>query len=373
MQPVGLYIHVPFCSGKCPYCDFFSLRGDDRTMNLYTNRIIEEIKKYKLEYPDMTADTLYFGGGTPSLLGAERLCRILTAARQAFGLENAEITLEANPDGELQPLFEQVHAAGVNRVSLGLQSADERELRLLGRQHTAQDAARAVEDAHRAGIANVSLDLMLAVPGQTAETLQKSVQFCLQAGVTHLSMYLLRIEPHTAYWQRREQMDLPDDDKAAELYEKACSLAEKGGLRQYEISNFARPGQESRHNLKYWDLAPYLGLGPAAHSYFGGKRFYWPRSLRGFLAGEAPLPEEDAEIPAGSFAEYAMLRLRLTAGLREADCRKRFGHGIPDAMRRTAQRYVPAGLTQVSPESLRLTRRGFLVSNPLLADLLEEL
>ncbi|MCH3973018.1 MAG: radical SAM family heme chaperone HemW [Oscillospiraceae bacterium] len=371
MRPIGLYIHVPFCDGKCPYCDFFSLRGSGSSMDSYTNCIISHLKKYRMEYQNLRADTLYFGGGTPSLLGEARLCRIIEEARRDFGLEDAEITLEANPGKALYPLFKAVHAVGVNRVSLGLQSADAQELALLGRQHTAADAARAAEDAHRAGIDNVSLDLMLAVPGQTEQTLQKSVRFCESCGVTHLSMYLLRVEEHTAFWQRRQELALPDDDRAAELYLAACALAEQGGLAQYEISNFARLGYESRHNLKYWNLEPYLGLGPAAHSYLFGRRFYWPRSLRGFLAGSPPLPEEDAQISAGSFAEYAMLRLRLTAGLSETACRRLFGHGIPAKMRETARRYVPAGLAELSPQRLRLTRRGFLVSTPLLEELLE--
>ncbi|MCH4238850.1 MAG: radical SAM family heme chaperone HemW [Oscillospiraceae bacterium] len=368
--PIGLYIHVPFCDGKCPYCDFFSMRGTEEIMDEYTNSIIYHIKQYKKEYPWLQADTLYFGGGTPSLLGSARLCKILDAAGQAFGLKNAEITIEANPDRNLKKFFREVKQAGANRISLGLQSADRQELHLLGRKHTAQDAARAVEDAHTAGIDNVSLDLMLAVPGQTPESLRNSIQFCLNAGVTHLSAYLLRVEEHTAFWQRRQSLSLPDEEQAAQLYETACAEIERGGLQQYEISNFAQPGKESRHNLKYWDLQPYLGLGPAAHSFFQGKRFYWPRSLRDFLRGTSPLPEEDAKIPAGSFREYAMLRLRLTQGLTEQDCQKRYRTGIPDNLRRTAKKYEAAGLTEVTADSVRLTAKGFLVSNALLAEML---
>lgn len=370
MELVGLYIHVPFCDGKCPYCDFFSMRGDAQQMDDYTDCIIKTIKKYKKEYTDLQADTLYFGGGTPSLLGADRLCRILSAARDAFGLENAEITLEANPDKSLKELFSSVKQAGVNRVSLGMQSANNAELRALGRRHTAEQAAQAVTDAREAGIEEVSLDLMLAVPGQTEASLRKSIRFCLDAGVTHLSAYLLRVEEHTAFWQQRQRLCLPDDEEAAVLYETACAELEAGGLQQYEISNFAVPGRESKHNLKYWNLQPYLGFGPAAHSYFQGKRFYWPRSLKGFLAGEAPLPEVDEEIPAGSFSEYAMLRLRLVDGLTEAGCREHFGRGIPPEVRKAAQRYAAAGMTEVTEERVRFTREGFLVSNALLIELL---
>ena len=201
-------------------------------------------------------------------------------------------------------------------------------------------------------------------------SLRNSIRFCLNTGVTHLSAYLLRIEEHTTFWQQRQSLSLPDEEQAAQLYETACVEIERGGLHQYEISNFAQPGKESRHNLKYWNLQPYLGLGPAAHSFFQGKRFYWPRSLRGFLEDKLPLPEEDTEIPAGSFQEYAMLRLRLTQGLTEKGCQSRYRVGIPEKLRRTAEKYEAAGLTEVTPDGIRLTTKGFLVSNALLAEML---
>lgn len=372
MAPIGLYLHVPFCDGKCPYCDFYSMRASQALLDAYTDRIIERIAFYSLENPGLRIDSAYFGGGTPPLLGAARLCRILAALRPRL-LPGAEVTLEANPGADLFPLFQAVRAAGVNRVSLGLQSADARVLSALGRRHTGEDAARAVEAAHRAGIANVSLDLMLAVPGQTAEGLRRDVAFCARCGATHVSAYLLKIEPHTRFWQVRGTLALPDDDQAADLYLLACGELERAGYAQYEISNFAAPGRQSRHNLKYWDQQPYLGLGPAAHSYYQGKRFYWPRSLRGFLAGDAPAPEEDAAYPAGSFAEYVMLRLRLCAGLTAAGCRARFGCGLPPGLLAAARRYVPAGLVEAAPQGIRLTRAGFLVSNRLLAELLAAL
>lgn len=372
MTPIGLYIHVPFCDGKCPYCDFYSMRATEMLLDQYTDGIIQKFNDYKSENPELRMDTVYFGGGTPTLLGGARLRRILEALRPSV-MPEAEITVEGNPGGELDELFREVHAGGVNRVSLGLQSADTDVLRALGRRHTAGDAARAVEAAHRAGIQNVSLDLMLAVPGQDAAALRRSVDFCARVGATHVSAYLLKIEPHTRFWQERGSLDLPDDDTAADLYLEACRALEEAGYGQYEISNFCRPGFASRHNLKYWDQKPYLGLGPAAHSYYGGKRFSWPRSLRKFLSGEPPLPESDEGCPTGSFAEYAMLRLRLTEGLTRAGCRERFGHDIPAPLEAAAKRYAQAGLTAVTPQGVRLTRKGFLVSNALLVELIDPL
>ena len=361
----GLYVHVPFCAGKCPYCDFYSVRATGERMDGYTDRIVQEIES-EAGRLGRKADTLYFGGGTPSLLGARRLIRILEAAKRGFGLENAEITVEANPGDELSGLFRELRAAGVNRLSLGVQSADDAELRLLGRRHTARQAARCVSDARDAGFENISLDLMLAVQGQTERSLERSVAFCADAGASHVSAYLLTIEPGTAYGKNREALRLPDEDAAASLYLSACAELEKRGYRQYEISNFAKPGKESRHNLKYWRCEEYLGFGPAAHSFLGGKRFFRKRSIGAFLRGEAPVPEGDG----GGFEEYAMLALRLSEGLRDARCLARFGRPVPARVKAAAKRYEPAGLTVCGPDGFRFTPRGFLVSDALTAELL---
>ncbi|MBE6822140.1 MAG: radical SAM family heme chaperone HemW [Ruminococcaceae bacterium] len=364
-KKIGLYIHVPFCDGKCPYCDFYSMRGTEERMEQYTNSIISSILSYGKQL-NRRADTLYFGGGTPSLLGAARIRSIVRTAQECFGLEDAEITLEANPAADLSEFFRAVHDAGVNRLSIGMQSAVEEELHLLGRRHTARQAEQAVRDAQKAGFTNISLDLMIATPNQTMESLKRSIQFCAETGVQHISAYLLKIEPHTAYAKQREQLALPDDDTAGELYLCACEELERLGFLQYEISNFAVPGFESRHNLKYWHCEEYLGIGPAAHSFLNGNRFYYERSLLGFLNGGKPKTDGEG----GGFEEYAMLALRLSEGLTERGCRERFGSGIPVSMRKTAKKYERAGLTAPTPDGFRLTRNGFLVSNTLIAELL---
>ena len=362
---LGIYVHVPFCDGKCPYCDFYSVRGTRERMDEYTDRIIKDIKT-ESERIKRPADTLYFGGGTPSLLGAERLVRIVEAARQGFGLENAEITAEANPGDELAGFFREIRRAGVDRLSLGLQSANGGELELLGRRHTADQAEACVAQARDAGFENISLDLMLAVQGQTEESLLRSIDFCARAGAAHVSAYLLKIEPGTAYFKNREELRLPDEDAAAALYLLACKELERRGFRQYEISNFAKPGFESRHNLKYWRCEEYLGFGPAAHSFFNGKRFFQTRSIGAFLRGEPSEPEGDG----GGFEEFAMLALRLTEGLSDARCLARFGHPIPQRMKDAAKRYEAAGLTVCGEDGFRFTPKGFLVSNALTAEIL---
>lgn len=362
---IGLYLHVPFCDAKCPYCDFYSMRGSEERMEEYTNRMAAYLAAWG-ENCNRTADTLYFGGGTPSLLGGRRIAALISAAREHFSLKQAEITVEGNPARDLSGFLEAVRAAGANRLSIGLQSANEAELRLLGRRHTARQAEQTVRAAQRAGFSNISLDLMLAVPGQTKQSIAESVAFCAAAGVQHVSAYLLKIEPHTAFAKNQSALALPDDDEAGDFYLFACEELEKRGFLQYEISNFAKPGFESRHNLKYWRCEEYLGLGPAAHSFLGGKRFYYERNLRQFLAGCDPVQDGEG----GGFEEYAMLALRLAEGLTEAGCLARFGRGVPEKLRAAARRYEAAGLVKTGGGAVRLTPKGFLVSNTLIAELL---
>ncbi len=366
MRPLlGLYVHVPFCDGKCPYCDFYSLRGTPEMMDGYTRRAQEKLAEAGAQL-GREADTLYFGGGTPSLLGAARLSRLISAATAAFGLEDAEITVEVNPGGDLREFFRELKAAGANRVSIGLQSADAEELRLLGRRHTAADAARAVRAARDAGFGNISLDLMLAVPGQTEATLEHSMDFCASLGVEHVSAYLLQLEPGTAFWKNRASLHLPGEDAAAALYLAACRGLSERGYIQYEISNFAKPGYESRHNLKYWNCEEYLGVGPSAHSFIKGERFHQERGVARFLRGAGTVSDG----PGGDFEEYAMLRLRLAAGLRDADFLARFGHRIPERMKEAARRYEPRGLTVCGEGGFHFTPEGFLVSDALTAEIL---
>ena len=369
MQPIGLYIHIPFCDGKCPYCDFYSMRGDAPAMDRYTDAVCASLIRWgrRVFAP---VDTVYFGGGTPTLLGADRLNRMLAAARDSFAVApGAEVTAEANPASAQEALFCAMRAGGFNRLSMGMQSADADELRFLGRRHTAAQAAAAVRAAYYAGFENISLDLMIGLRGQTADSLSRSVDFCAAADVPHVSAYLLKVEPGTAFGAHADKLALPDEDAQAALYHTVCTALRAHGYGQYEISNFTRPGFASRHNLKYWHDEPYLGIGPAAHSFLDGRRFYYPRDIRLFESGAEPVGDGSG----GDFAEYAMLALRLTEGLRAAGCRARFGHGIPDAMRRAAQPLVRAGWVRVTDDALALTEDGFLLSNAVIGWLLNSL
>lgn len=368
-MPIGLYLHIPFCASKCPYCDFYSLTADEATRDAYTAALCSAIERWG-ERTAETADTLYLGGGTPSQLGSARLERILTTARRAFRIDDgAEITMEANPGDDLSAVFAAFAAAGGNRVSLGMQSTVPAQLKTLGRRHTVEEAHAAIAAAHAAGIGNVSLDLMLGTPDQTPQDVLDAVARCDAWGATHVSAYLLKLEPHTPFGA--SPPSLPDEDAVVALYHTAADALETHGFAQYEISNFARDGLISRHNTKYWDGLPYLGIGPSAHSFYGGKRFAYPRDLTAFIRGNEPTAErpEHGDIAEGSPEEYAMLRLRLTEGLREEGYRARFGASLPAEWRRRAAA-LPSSLIVCDEDGIRLTRDGFLVSNAILAHLL---
>lgn len=370
MKPIGLYIHVPFCLSKCPYCDFYSLaKPTDDDLDAYTARVCAVMDEWAARLPEREADTLYFGGGTPALLGGERLAAVIERARARFGLADAEITLEANPADDLRDTFAAFVAAGGNRLSLGMQSACVGELAVLGRRHTPADVERTVADARNAGLGNISLDVMLGIAEQTEATARQSAKVAAAFGAAHVSAYLLKVEPNTPYG--RCAPPLPDEDATADLYLAAMDELDSLGYRQYEISNTALVGRESRHNLKYWKSEPYLGIGPAASSCLGGRRFAYPRDLTGFMNGAEPFDEPSGTIPVGSPTEYALLRLRLTEGISAADYAARFGEPIPLAWRERAE-VLPSTLVRQDAAGIRLTREGFLLSNTLLTHILAE-
>ena len=367
---LGLYIHVPFCAqGKCPYCDFYSVLADNNRDNIkekYIEAVKLDLRARSCQAHGKEVDTVYFGGGTPSLLG-EGLARLLCCIGENYKLaDGAEITFEANPatiDFETLALLKK---AGFNRLSLGMQSAVQGELDALCRRHTNEDVKRAVKDARRAGFDNISLDLMLCVPGQTRESMQRSVEFAASLSPRHISAYLLKIEQGTHYYDIRETLNLPDDDAQADMYLAACEALEQKGYFQYEISNFALGGYVSRHNIKYWDCGEYLGFGPAAHSFFDGRRFFYPRSLEKYIAGTQPVQDGTG----GSLEEYVMLRLRLTAGIKEAELLRRYGVGFSHFDAGVLSSLEGAGLLKAASGCLSLTRKGFLVSNAVISALI---
>ena len=373
MQSIGLYIHVPFCASKCAYCDFYSRVRQDQRRD-YLDALLAEIGSYAPQ--QLRADSVFFGGGTPSLLSQEELGRIMAALRQAFVLaEDAEITMEANPETVDAAYLCVVRQLGINRLSFGVQSAVQQELSALGRRHTFPRVVQAAEDARSAGFMNLSLDLMLGIPYQTMDSLRVTLREVLALRPEHLSCYLLKIEEGTPFYRKHAETLCASDDDTADFYLEVCRALREAGYRHYEISNFALPGFESRHNLKYWWDEPYIGFGPAAHSCLSGKRFYNPADLAAYIAAGGLCARSETEEPAGSASERLMLGLRLSEGI---DVRK-IGTKVPAfsdkeqrAFLERCKRFEKAGLLTIKGEQVALTEEGMLVSNLLLSEILPE-
>lgn len=356
MDPIGLYLHVPFCASRCPYCDFFTQRPEGDALSVYAKAMKTELRDNRDK--TISADSVYFGGGTPSVLPGHLFTELLDTVRDCFTVtDDAEITVECNPSSDLEHFLPAAAEAGVNRVSLGMQSAVDAERRKLCRLADRKRVEEALSIARDCGIDNLTLDVMLGIPGQTSESLKETLQFLLDSGVPHVSAYMLKLEEGTVFYRRQDSLDLPDEDAVGDLYRQTIETLEAGGLKQYEISNFARPGFESRHNLKYWHCEEYLGFGPSAHSFFRGERFYRKADFEDFVSGGPVVPDG----PGGSFEERLMLALRLTEGYRGT---------IPDELREKASRPMLRPFVEVGDDSVRLTREGFLVSNTVIAELL---
>ncbi|MBQ8917108.1 MAG: radical SAM family heme chaperone HemW [Oscillospiraceae bacterium] len=373
MQGMELYIHVPFCMGKCPYCDFYSKTPTPEQVGAYTQALLRGLRHLPPNAAGRRLDTVYFGGGTPNLLGAENLCAVLDQVGKVFALApGAEITCEANPGSITAQELMELRRGGFNRLSLGLQSSHPEELALLGRKHTPRDVAQAVADARKAGFENLSLDLMLGTPGQTVQSAKESVDFCARLGVEHISAYLLKVELGTPYGKNHMEERIPDDDGMADLYLQVSEHLEQQGYKQYEISNYAREGHISRHNTGYWLGKEYIGLGPAAHSLWQGGRYSFPRDLQGFVEAENPfaLWQQDGE--GDTREEFIMLRLRLAEGFDLEELEVRWPEAAEENqhLKRQLPALEKAGLVKVEGNRLRLTRQGFLVSNGIIARLI---
>ena len=285
--PLGIYVHIPFCRSKCQYCDFYSLTTkDDKLLDSFISAMTAHIKEAGKLAPNHRVDTVYFGGGTPTFFGSEGMSTLLAAIRKNFDVAtDAEITFEANPDSVSDKLLRRLRAEGFNRVSLGIQTDDEELLKALGRPHTYAQAVSAVDRIRKNGFRNLSIDLMYGLPGQTLVAWEDTLRRVLSLNPEHVSCYGLKVEERTPMFQVKDSLNLPDDDAQADMYLSAVEILRAKGYRQYEISNFARKGMVSRHNMKYWQGGEYLGFGPDASSDFGGKRFTFVRDLMGYIDG----------------------------------------------------------------------------------------
>ena len=380
-RPLGLYLHIPFCVKKCAYCDFYSVTDTD-LMKDFVTALLMHIREYGRTCSGYTVDTVYIGGGTPTCLGPKYLGRILQEVRGKFPLaDDVEITVECNPESTDKKVLDMMKKQGVTRLSFGVQSAQEDELKRIGRIHTFEQAKAAVDLAREKGFDNISLDLMYGLPGQTQEKFLDSVEQCLALGPKHLSCYGLTLEPATP--MGRENPVLPDEDAQADTYLAMCELLRMNGFEHYEISNFARPGYACAHNLGYWRQVPYLGLGVGAASMLPGRqsgeayrRRTNVRDLASYLrqgeTGNFAPAEAESITPGEACFETMMLGLRTREGVSERAFMAMHGISLEQMYGQRLTALASRGLMEKHGEWWRLTRRGMDVQNAVLVELMEE-
>lgn len=370
----GIYIHIPFCVKKCSYCAFLSGPAGPEVRQEYVNHLIEEIRLRSREVPE--ADTIYFGGGTPSLLTPEQIGRILEEVRSAFRIsEDAEVTLEANPGTLTAESLEGYRKTGINRLSMGVQSMDDRRLRYLGRIHTAEEVRRDVKMAREAGFRNINLDLIFAIPGTDVSDAMEDLEAIAALEPEHISFYSLQLEEGTSFFRDFEAGKLREvpDETDREMYHRGIRALREKGYRHYEISNFARPGCESRHNSKYWNMSEYVGLGLGASSYTGHRRTVNETDLKVYSEmldrGELAFMEIHENSEADDISEAVFTGLRREEGIRyrdilgsEAAFWEYFREALPEA-----RAYEAGGFLELDDEGLRLTERGIDISNGIMA------
>ena len=367
MKTLGLYIHIPFCLSKCRYCDFCSFPHPNRELvKSYISRISEEIEEYGKAYSKYTVNTVYFGGGTPTLLSAEELCLLLEAIKENFNVtDSAEISVECNPATADLGYFKKIRLGGFNRLSIGVQSMNDGELRLLGRLHKAEDAKKAFFDAREAGFDNISVDIMYGIPDQTAPSLAETLTAVCELSPDHISLYGLKIEEGTHFAKHKDELKLPDEDEEYEMYMSSTSLLASAGYEKYEISNFAKHGKYSRHNLKYWERDDYLGIGLAAHSCIDNRRFSATCDIDVYLGGKS-LDTEEIISEHDILCEKIMLGMRLGKGIAFGA----LGNKAQD-YKSKLEKFITSGHVKKVGNSLSFSDDGMYISNYILSEILD--
>ncbi|MGI6029523.1 MAG: radical SAM family heme chaperone HemW [Candidatus Heteroscillospira sp.] len=372
---LGLYIHIPFCASKCRYCDFYSQPGTGGMMNKYQRALCQHLEESAGMMAPYYIDTLYFGGGTPSYFGAKRICEVLnTIKKNARLLKSAEITVEANPDSITQRDMKMLLREGVNRLSIGVQSANDDILKLIGRRHNFQQAVKAVKNAREAGFGDISVDLIYGLPTQSRNDWADTLSRVMALRPDHISCYGLKLEEGTPLWSYRDSEIMPNDDDQADMYLYAVETLERYGYNQYEISNFCLDGHESRHNLKYWRLEDYAGFGPAAHSCIDGLRYSYVRSLKGYIDGvmnhDSIIDEYEKIDRLDMACEYIMLGMRTTRGISAEEYHKVYRSDFAP-LETMLEKMRRRGWTKCRDGRWCFTPTGFLVSNQLIGILLD--
>lgn len=370
---LGLYIHIPFCRSKCLYCDFCSFpRPDAERVGSYVTALCRDLSSRASDAAAYTVDSIYLGGGTPTILPARLLVKILETVFSNYRVaKDAEITAECNPATGDRETFDQMRRVGFNRLSIGLQSAHDIELRALGRLHSFSDFENTFLQARDAGFDNVSADVMSGIPHQTTESYLQTLDRLCALSPEHISAYGLAVEDGTPFGRMGSRLILPDEDTARQTYLEGISHLANNGYAQYEISNFARAGYESRHNLKYWNCEQYLGFGPAAYSDFGGVRFGNSRELDTYIEGRDIRIDTQKPSPHDRMNEYVMLRMRLAAGVDASDFAARFGVSFEDTFGKRLSTYLSGGFVKKTTNGWAFTPEGMYVSNAILSEILE--
>ena len=368
MDCLGLYVHVPFCAKKCKYCDFKSYSNFKDNEGEYFDALVKEIEK--APGGDRPVDTVFFGGGTPSLANPKNIDRAIRALYSRYRiLSESEITIEVNPGTVSADMLKLYFSLGINRLSIGLQSADEKELKALGRIHTFKDYEVTLENAVKAGFKNISTDIMFGIPLQTEGSFEKTVENVGKYPITHISAYGLIIEEETEFYNMYASglLELPDEAEERRMYHRGISILEGLGYKQYEISNFAQKGFECRHNLKYWRAEEYIGFGCAAHSYFSGRRYGNTDTISGYIEdmnkkGHSGIPYEDIS-KEESMKEYMMLGLRLSQGVCDRLFKERYGESIFKRFKKEIFSLMLKGIVEKKDDCVRLTEKGLDFAN----------
>ncbi len=378
MERCGLYIHIPFCLRKCNYCDFVSFSYQKELADQYLLALFSELKLLSQKYDHPSLDTIYLGGGTPTVLSGEELARIMSVVRDCFKVDpnEVEITSELNPATGVKEELYLMREAGINRLSIGVQSFNDSILKYLGRIHNVKQVLDTYQTSREVGFNNINLDLIFAIPGQTRKDWQESLKTALELQSEHLSLYNLKIEEGTPFYQDYLQGKLKpvDEDLDLWMYEEAITTLNNAGLPQYEISNFARPGFESRHNLCYWHYQPYLAAGPGAHGFDGNLRYVNTDDLKSYIQilkeNKLPWQEEICLSPKDLMEEFMIMGLRLKEGISVAEFTKRFGRSVFDIYDEQINKLTTLGLLEYKGESIFLTSKGVPLGNEVFSEFL---
>lgn len=379
---VGIYIHIPFCVKKCNYCDFYSIpAANEKLKKIYVDALLAHIDEHTLQLAPYTVDTIYFGGGTPSVLSEQQIGAIIKRIKKNFSVDKkCEITLEVNPGTVTKEKLAAIKRCGVNRLSIGCQSFVDEHLKTCGRIHTARENIQTVDNAVKAGFKNINVDIMFGLPNQELGEVVSSIERAVNLGATHISLYGLTIEEGTRFHElyRQKKLALPNEDAEREMYFISCAVLSSLGFKHYEISNFAKPGYESAHNLKYWNCDEYIGFGPAAHSFFSEKRFFYKDDtalyIRNFTENyQGPgIVEKCIDVRFGTqMAEYVMLRMRLGDGIICDEFKRRFGRTFESMYLDKMTPYIKSGHIVKTAKGYAFSEKGMYVSNYILSRIID--